>query len=241
MRVSFILPATDETFSLEETVEKIHAELPSHTIEYLVVTHPKLTTSACRGTITNLEKKYGERIVAFDQSRRGIGGAIRDAIDRARGEVIILMAADLETDPAVIPAMLQKFNEGYDLVATSRWHGGARFSGYDPFKLMLNFFFQHFFRLLYSTNLTDLTYAYRAYKTPVLRSIAWEEFGFPFLFESILKPLRLGYRVAEVDAPWQARREGVSHNSFWQTFAYTATGIRLRFQSKKRMVYTAAQ
>ncbi|MBI2612566.1 glycosyltransferase family 2 protein [Candidatus Kaiserbacteria bacterium] len=240
MRHSIILPATDETYSLSETVEKIAALLPSQTIEYLIVTHPKLTTPACRETITKLRSTYGSAIESFDQTRRGIGGAVQDAIDRARGDVVILMAADLETDPAVLPSMLEQL-ESFDVVATSRWKGGARFSGYDPLKFVLNFFFQHFFRILYWTKLTDLTYAYRAYRAPVLKSIRWEETGFPFLFESILKPLRLGYRATEVEAPWRARQEGMSHNSFMQTFAYTWTGIRIRFQSRKKMLYSEPQ
>ncbi len=240
-KISVILPATDETFSLAETVQSIASLLPSREIEYLIVTHPKLTTGECRATILELRATYGSCIVALDQVRARIGGAIQDAIDRAEGEVIVLMAADLETDPSVLPVMLQKIDEGYDVAATSRWKGGARFSGYDPVKYILNFFFQRFFRILYWTSLTDLTYAYRAYRAPVLKNVAWEETGFPFLFESILKPLRLGFRVTEVEAPWRRRREGVSHNSFWQTFAYTWAGLRIRFQRKKRMVYTAAQ
>lgn len=233
--ISIILPATDETFSLEETVQKIKTALPSHTIEYLIVTHPIFTTAACRATIEKLRIAYGDTITAFDQLRPRIGGAIQDCVDRAGGEIIVLMAADLETDPEILPSMLQVIDKGYDVVATSRWRGGARFSGYDPIKFVLNFIFQHFFRILYWTKLTDLTYAYRAYRAPVLKTIAWEETGFPFLFESILKPLRLGYRVTEVEAPWRARQEGVSHNSFMQTFAYTWTGLSIRFQRTSKM------
>jgi len=238
MHLSIILPATDETFSLTETVEQIERLCSSHTIEYLVVTHPRLTTEKCRDTIAMLRKDRGS-LNAFDQTRPGIGGAIQDAIEHATGEGIVLMAADLETDPTVLPTMLEKLNE-YDVVATSRWKGGARFSGYAPIKFVLNFFFQHFFRILYWTELTDLTYAYRAYRADILKSIRWEETGFPFLFESILKPLRLGYRIAEVEAPWRARQEGVSHNSFAQTFAYTWLGIRLRFQRTTKMIYSSS-
>ena len=125
----------DETFSLEETVQKIQALLPTHTIEYLIVTHPKLTTAACLATVEKLRATYGNAIVAFNQMRPRIGGAIRDCIERAEGEVIVLMAADLETDPEVLPAMLKAL-ENFDVVATSRWKGGARFLGYNPLKFI---------------------------------------------------------------------------------------------------------
>ncbi|MBR6089551.1 MAG: glycosyltransferase family 2 protein [Anaerolineaceae bacterium] len=51
--------------------------------------------------------------------RRNFGqtAAIAAGIDNASGEIIVLMDADLQNDPSDIPAMLDKLNEGYDLVS----------------------------------------------------------------------------------------------------------------------------
>lgn len=239
--VSLILPATDETNALRMTVERTRGALLGRELQFLVVTSPKLTTPECRAVISGLVEEYGAAVVPFDQIRAGIGGAIRDAFDRATGDYVVLMASDLETDPAVLPTMIAKLDDGFDIAATSRWIGGARFRGYDPLKLIFNFFFQHLFRILYWTDLTDLTYAYRAYRRDVITNIRWEETRFPFLFETIVKPLRLGYRVAEVPAPWVARTEGVSHNSFKQTFDYFWLGIRVRLQRAKEIGYSGQQ
>jgi hypothetical protein len=65
-----------------------------------------------------------ERIAAADarvrvvQLRRNYGqtAAIRAGIDEAAGDVIVTMDGDLQNDPADIPMMLQKLDEGYDLV-----------------------------------------------------------------------------------------------------------------------------
>ncbi len=56
------------------------------------------------------------RVIRF---RRNFGqtAAIAAGIDHARGEVIILLDADLQNDPADIPAMLKKLDEGYDVVS----------------------------------------------------------------------------------------------------------------------------
>src|SRR3989344_1415502 len=239
--MSIILPATDEPRSLTETVRRIRKLLPEYRLQLIVVTHPKLTTPACREAISELQKEYPTEVETFDQKNPGLGSAVQEAFARSRGTYTALMSADLETDPAVLPLMLQEVGNGADIAVTTRWRRGARFKGYDPLKFVLNFIFQQIFRLLYWTPLSDLTYAYRIYCTPIVRAIRWEESGFPFLFESILKPLRLGYKVAEVDAPWIARTEGVSHNSFKQTFSYTWVGFRVRFQRKAKMIYTVAQ
>lgn len=56
------------------------------------------------------------RIVQF---RRNFGqtAAIAAGIDHARGEIIIMLDADMQNDPADIPMMLDKLNEGYDVVS----------------------------------------------------------------------------------------------------------------------------
>lgn len=238
--ISLILPATDETYSLAETVRQVREKLPGRMLEFLIVTSPQLTTRECRETIAGLQKEYGSTIVAFDQELPGVGGAVRDAIKRATGVYTVLMAADLETDPVVLPAMIEALEHGADIAATSRWSGGARFEGYHPLKLFLNYFFQLGFRILFFTNLTDLTYAYRAYRTDLLRKVRFEETDFTFFFESILKPLRLGYKTVEIGAPWKARTDGVSHGTMKGTLAYVWLGLRVRFMPRSRVVYSAA-
>jgi len=235
-KVSVVLPATDEPLSLEETVRRVREQSPEYSFQFIIVTHPKLTTPECREMIAKLAKESRD-VETFEQKRPKLGGAIQDGFERCSGEYSVLMSSDLETDPAALPEMLAAMQGGADIAATTRWRGGVRFKGYDPLKLVLNFCFQNFFRLLFWTRLTDLTYAYRIYRTPIVKHICWEEFGFPFLFESIVKPLRLGYSVVEIQAPWRSRHEGVSHNSFWQTADYLRVGLRVRFQSKKKMVY----
>jgi glycosyltransferase involved in cell wall biosynthesis len=56
------------------------------------------------------------RVIEF---RRNFGqtAAIAAGLDHARGDVIILLDADLQNDPADIPMMLAKLDEGYDLVS----------------------------------------------------------------------------------------------------------------------------
>lgn len=70
-----------------EVLEQIHAADPEHTIMVL------------------LRRNFGQT------------AAIAAGIDNANGDVIILMDADLQNDPSDIPMMLEKINEGYDVVS----------------------------------------------------------------------------------------------------------------------------
>ena len=61
--------------------------------------------------------------------RRNFGqtAAIAAGIDHSAGEILVLMDADLQNDPADIPMMLEKLNQGYDVVS------GWRYNRQDPF------------------------------------------------------------------------------------------------------------
>jgi len=69
-----------------------------------------------------------------------------------------------------------------------------------------------------------------------VHSIRWEELKHPFLFETIIKPLRLGVEVVEVPSTWRVRSEGVSHNTFLTNFVYFRIGLKTLFKSPHKIL-----
>ncbi len=244
--LSVILPVMNETTSLLSTVEQLVGGLGTDLGELIVVWSPR-TTGASREAIERLGDKDGPlaaasrppgvappRLVLHEQHLPFLGGAMREAFELASCSHVVMMASDLETDPATVPEMVRVSKARPDAVVTaSRWmgSGGGRFEGYNPAKLVLNAVFQHLFKLLYRTELSDLTYGFRLFPTWLVRSIAWEELRHPFLFETLIKPLRLGVAVIEVPTQWKSREEGASSNSFFANFAYARTGLQMRRRS----------
>ncbi len=236
MLVTVVLPTLDEGPLLKQTVKEALAGLAAHQVDFVIAAHPKLTTQETRSAIVELQAMHGGAIDAFDQSRPGVGAALQEAFVRAQGEVIVLMTPDLETPPYALPALVAKIEEGFDMATATRWGKGIAFNGYPPVKLICNFIFQQFFRLLYLTRLSDLTFGYRAFKSPVIKHIKWEEDRFPFFFETILKPLQLGLRVAQVSTPWstfRTRKASIGRAPLMTLFAYIRLGLRIRFMRRK--------
>jgi hypothetical protein len=224
----------NETFSLRDTVRIILEENSIDIKEIIIVISPR-STPECADMAAQLAAEYPQvRVVV--QKRKFVGGALQDGFDEVRGAYTILMASDLETDPHTVKALVAKAREGYDVVTCTRWSKAGGFRGYNPVKFVLNKVFQITFRILYRTKLTDLTYAYRIFKTDIVKRIRWDELRHPFLFETILKPLRLGYSVAEIPSPWEARKEGESQNTFWRNFEYFRIGFRVLFMSQQSML-----
>jgi hypothetical protein len=235
MSVSVILPVMDETTALKETV-RILLEENSRTITQILLVVCTKTTPESVAVCTALEHEQPAVIKLYWQKLPFLGGAIRDCFGWATGSHVIMMASDLETDPRTVKDLIAKADTGFDIVTATRWTQKDGFQGYDPLKYLLNWNFQQIIRLLYGTKLSDSTFAFRIFRTTLVKNIRWEELRHPFLLETLLKPMRLGATVAEVPTVWRAREEGVSHNTFLQNFVYFRTAVKTRFSSKSRLL-----
>jgi cellulose synthase/poly-beta-1,6-N-acetylglucosamine synthase-like glycosyltransferase len=236
LSVSVILPVTDETFSLRQSVEIISATCGKNIKEFIIVIYKK-TTNESREVIQELQNKMPGKIVVHTQKLPFLGGAVREAFDLSRGTHVIMMASDLETDPNLVQTLIEEEKKDPNMIVTAtRWRKGGDFQGYNPLKLVFNYIFQKFFSLLYGVNLSDMTYGYRIFPTSLVQSIQWEELRHPFLFETILKPLRLGIQVKEIPGVWSARKEGQSQNTFLRNFEYFPIGVKVRFTKKSKLL-----
>ncbi|MBU1660848.1 MAG: glycosyltransferase family 2 protein [Chloroflexi bacterium] len=118
MYLSVVIPVYNEAESLVELHQALHHALKGLTISWEVV---YVDDGSTDNGLAALEALAGEdrahtRVVAL---RRNFGqtAAFAAGIDYARGEIIILMDADLQNDPEDIPMMLEKIAEGYDVVS----------------------------------------------------------------------------------------------------------------------------
>ena len=161
---------------------------------------------------------------------------MRDAFEWAAGSHVLMMASDLETDPATVKDLLAAARGGFDIVTATRWTQNGGFHGYHPVKYRLNLLFQKSIAWLHGASLSDLTYGFRVFKAEWVKGIEWEEFRHAFLLETILKPMRLGARIAEVPTVWRRRMEGTSHNSLAQHFGYFRIAWKTRFRRKETLL-----
>ncbi|HXR96478.1 MAG TPA: glycosyltransferase [Terriglobales bacterium] len=237
--VSVLLPVMDETEALRQTVAQLLAENRDAIAEILIIYSPR-TTAAALAVAHKLEHDHAGLVLARCQQRPFLGGALRDGFAWARGSHVLMMASDLETDPADVKHLIAASLTGADIVTATRWARGGGFQGYSPLKKELNWVFQMFFKLLYGTRLTDLTYGFRLFKSEWTKRVEWQELRHPFLLETLLKPLRLGAVVVEVPSRWRARNEGESHNTFLQNFAYARMALQIRWRRRQSLWAAAA-
>lgn len=236
---TIILPVMNETYSLEETVRLILENARDKIKEFLIVVCSR-TTPESIATVAKLQDELGELAVVHHQTLPFLGGAMREAFDLARGSHVVMMASDLETNPKDVLLMIsESIKHPSAIVTASRWCEGGSFHGYSKVKLACNWLFQKFFSVLFGTRLSDMTYAFRLFPTKLVQSIQWEELRHPFLFETLVKPLRLGVPAIEIPSVWKARTEGESQNTFFRNFVYFRTGLKTRCSSRKAILKPA--
>ena len=232
--VSIVIGAVTETVSLQGTVDFI-AENCSHSdIAEIIIGYPARVTPECLETIKSIEANQSNvAVVTFLQKRKSLG-FLTEAFDMATGSHIITVDADMALDLTLIPEMIANAKkEPETIFSASRWMGGNEFHGYNGFKKVLNFCAQKFLSWLYSSDLTDFTIPFQIVPTETLRSIEFEETGFPIFLEMVLKPLRIGCKFKELPTDCYSRKDGESSNSFLQIPQYLRTALHVRFMPKE--------
>lgn len=126
MDLSVVVPVFNERDNLEPLHRALTEALGGYQYELIFI-----DDGSSDGSLQVLERLVEEdpqhtRVI---QLRRNFGqtAAIAAGIDHARGEVIVTIDADLQNDPADIPQLLQKIEQGYDVAS------GWRVDRKDPF------------------------------------------------------------------------------------------------------------
>ena len=116
--LSLIVPVYNEEKNLPLLVEAIQEALDPLPYTWEVVLVDDGSEDNSLQVLTQLAEKAPDRlhVVSF---RRNFGqtAAIAAGLDYAKGEIIILLDADMQNDPSDIPMLLEKLDEGYDLVS----------------------------------------------------------------------------------------------------------------------------
>lgn len=215
MKVSIVVPAHNEAGNLETLYERIFSEVGTpefpHAVELVLVND---NSSDDTGEICN-RLANGDSSVSVVQrdTEPGFGNALKAGLQRASGDVLIPFMADLSDDPADIPKMLEKIEEGYDVVYGSRFVSGGDVQGYSPLKLFYNRSYNNLIRLLFGIQSRDITNAFTAYRREVIETLDLESLDSESFDLTAELPLRAhidGFRSTEVPVSWQSRETGAS-------------------------------
>lgn len=198
MNISIILPACNEAASLSELLPRIKSVCAD--AEIIVVNDGSTDNTA------DVCKELGVSLINHQHSL-GNGAAIKAGARNASGDVLVLMDADGQHLPESIPDLLNKFNEGYDMVIGAR----SRDSHAGMPRYLANLFYNRIASYMSGHEVLDLTSGFRVVRAELFRKFLYllpNGFSYPTTITMAL--FRSGYQLAYVPIKCD-QRQGKSH------------------------------
>ncbi|MDE2755899.1 MAG: glycosyltransferase family 2 protein, partial [Acidobacteriota bacterium] len=198
--LSIVIPARNEVDSLEPLHREIDAVLEASALQAEIIFVDDGSTDGTWSRIVALADRDARvRGIRF---RRNFGkaAALSAAFSSVRGDLVITLDADLQDDPASIPLLVHKLEEGFDLV--SAW----RRERFDPWhKRVPSLLFNWLVGIFSGLRLHDHNCGLKGYRSEVVKEIRL--FGELHRFITLLAH-RSGFRVTEIETRHRPRLYG---------------------------------
>jgi len=223
MELSIIIPAHNEAESIAEIITKVEGSFRAGYELVIVNDHSADNTAEIARAIL---KDYENIRLVENLMEKGFANAVRTGFANASGDLFLPLMADLCDDLSIIPKMLEKINEGYDIVCGSRYiKGGARIGG-SRLKAFLSCWGGRSLYYLLGIPTHDIANAFKMYRRQVINSINLQSKAFDISMEIPLKAYYSGFKITEIPTVWRERTKG---KSTFKVFKLLPSYLKLYF------------
>lgn len=201
--VTIAMPAYNEGHAIAEVIAAVQSQVPA--AEVLVIDDASSDDTAA------IARAAGARVISQPYNK-GNGAAIKTAIRNCRGEVLLIIDADGQHDPADIPRLLQQM-ERYDMVVSVR----SQESHASRTRSLGNRLLARFASYVAQMEFADLTSGFRAMRTEVIREFVHllpNRYSWPTT--SLLCFAKAGYSISFVPIAALRRTGGRSQQKLFR-------------------------
>ncbi len=160
MKVTLLIPVLNEIHGMREIMPRIRPEW----VDELIIADGGSTD----GTL-EYAKEHGYRVIP--QRRKGIRYEYMEALAHASGDILVTFSPDGNSIPELIPPLIAKIKEGYDMVIVSRYKAGAKSYDDSAITALANKVFTFTINVLYRANYTDTLCIFRAYRRALVEEL----------------------------------------------------------------------
>ncbi|MEY2763968.1 MAG: Undecaprenyl-phosphate 4-deoxy-4-formamido-L-arabinose transferase [Bacteroidota bacterium] len=210
LNLSIVVPLFNEAESLQELCSWIKRVADSEQLRYEIILIDDGSTDNSWNVILDLKNQFPIKAVRFSVNQ-GKSAALHIGFQKAQGDVVITMDADLQDSPDEIPALYQMITrEGFDLVS------GYKKKRHDPIsKTIPTKLYNWATRKMSGIHLNDFNCGLKAYRNKVVKRI--EVYGEMHRYIPILAH-RAGFKkIGEKVVQHYPRKHGVSKFG-WERF-----------------------
>jgi glycosyltransferase involved in cell wall biosynthesis len=213
-QLSVLMPAYDEAATIGDVLRAL--KKLDYELEIIVVDDCSRDDTAA--IVTALAQE-DERIMLLAHERnRGKGGAVRTALARSHGQVVIIQDADAEYDPADIPRLVDLILAGTaDAVYGSRMRGGQPQRAHLFWHYAGNRLLSTLTGILFNTTLSDMEVGYKAFRGDIARGLTLVSEDFRIEPEITARILSIpGLRIYEVPIAYFGRTFAEGKKITWR-------------------------
>ena len=181
------------------------------------------------------ESENPELVVLKHPVNMGMGRALRNGFEKAEGDVIVTLDADLSYEPQYITQLIKELYENHlDIVIGSQYMAGGETEDIPFIRLFVSKMANKIVGYAMDKDISTVTGILRAYRKEVLDSIEIDATGTEINPEILAKAIAIGFEVKEIPVKLKGRKLGESKVEFRST---TISHLLFTFYEKPMILF----
>jgi dolichol-phosphate mannosyltransferase len=219
MDLSIIIPTFNERENVQVITRRIKNALSSLSISFEIwfIDDSRDNTPEI---LSQLSQTHPEVNYVHRDNGRGLGTAVVEGFARATGEYLVVMDADLQHPPELLPEIYSKLCSGYELVVPSRFVPGGSDGGLNAFRKLVSWTARVIGQMALKRlrKITDCTGGFFGLKREVISNVKLDPIGWKILMEVLIKGRYS--QVCEIPYEFVDRNAGDSKMSIKEQWNY---------------------
>ena len=245
-QVSIIIPTYNESQNIINILKSIGSNLPKNLLTQAIIVDdnsPDGTGKIVEDYMKNLKKMANYTIeVIHRKAKDGLGSAILNGIQHAKGDTIVVMDSDFSHPPQIIPKLIESVKKyQFDIAVASRYIKGGNIQGWSLKRKLMSKFATLIAKKGLGIDAKDPMSGFFAFKKNILNGLNIDAIGYKILLEILVKTKNV--TITEIPYTFQDREFGSSklnfktildyYKSVWKLYRY---GKPLEKQEKRSSV-----
>jgi dolichol-phosphate mannosyltransferase len=226
MDVSIVVPTFNESENVRELTRRINASMVGTGYSYEIWFIDDSTDSTPE-VLWELSEVHPEVRYIHRTTNKGLGTAVVEGFQRAKAKYLVVMDADLQHPPELIPTIIDRLNDGIDVVIPSRFIEGGSDGGLNLFRKFVSWTARTIARVSIHKlrNISDCTGGFFGVRRNVVEGANLDPIGWKILIEVLVKGKYS--RVHEIPYGFESRTAGESKMSLREQWNFLRHIVKL--------------
>ncbi|HSX09993.1 MAG TPA: glycosyltransferase [Candidatus Saccharimonadales bacterium] len=230
--ISVIVPTLNEGSNIGRLIERVNATMFYQNIAYEIIVIDDHSTDNTRAIVKHLSKRF-PLTVKLKQGQPGKAQSLIEGFSYAKYDVLCMIDADLQYDPEVIPSMLDKIENGADIIVANR-----NFINTSFIRNLMSRTFSYIFGNLIHGMRVDVQSGLKVFRKEIIERLTINPSPWTFDLEFLKKSVDAGYQIDSIQIEFIKRRYGKSKiNFFKSSWEIGLQAIKLKFQKREAIPF----